>query len=518
MAVRIIDFIKVRLLKYPALYCIFSGIIFSLSFLNEYLFLFAYIGLILFFISLYEKATFKKTFCFFFGALPIVYSWFAELYPFAEFGFSPFQGVLVVILGIFGITAIHSSVISLIFLLIKLVPNEKEIIKPLFTAAIFVIYEWLLNIGPLKFSWATIPITQIKFSPLLQTASLFGASFITFTVVTVCGYFALFIVNRKTSFLKIGVTSLLLPVIVGSVLLVVPTEKASPVYSAAIQGNALSNEKWDSDKLNSYIDTYIDLTRDAAENGAKLIVLPESAFPTYFYKNGSIHKRLSDIAKKYGVFILSGVLIPEENGVHNAMIGIRPDGTLTNYYSKRNLVPFGETIPFEKLSYAVMDLFGIELSRIPYISGSDANIIQNGDFKYGGIVCYDSIFSGTVRDSVKSGANMLVVVTNDSWYNDAPAVKQHVWYAVLRAVENGRYVVRAANTGISCFITPKGQVVAPTKPLVEAITYQTVYATQTNTLYTKIGDVFLYISFIMYLILIIVTLLKTKQKTPENNN
>lgn len=514
------EIIKARIQKHSALCCIFSGVIYALSFLNEWLFAFTYVGITSFCLVLFLcelKKPFRHTFCFFVGALPVVYSWFTQLYPFEGFSFTPFQGVIVVILCIIGISLVHSTMISLIFLLSKLIPENAKLLRAPLVAALFVIYEWALNLGPLKFSWGTVAITQIKFLPLIQNASLLGCYFITFIVVEFCAFTALLILEPKKRTMIATVSSMTIPLVVGTVLLCVPVSKDMEIDAAAVQGNALSNEKWDRDKLNEIIDTYISLAEEAASNGAELVALPESAFPTAFTENGAIHKRLADIAIKYDCTIVTGALIfDDDDQKHNAMIAITPSGELTNWYTKRNLVPFGETIPFEKLSNLVIELLGMNYSKSSYVEGSSASIIELDGMKLGGVICYDSIFPWTVRDSAYSGANLFIIVTNDSWFKDSPSVKQHIWHAALRAVENGRFIVRAANTGISCFITPKGQIINQTEPLVKASTYSTVYTVETKTLYTIIGDVPLYLSLAAYAILIILWIIKGVKRHDHN--
>lgn len=498
--------------KHHALSCIAAGLIYSLAFLQEWLFLFAYTGLYLFLNILFENGTithpFRKTFAFFMGYMPVLYSWFAELYPFDGFDFSPAQGILIVILGILGISLYHSAVTALIFMLSSLIPKNKPLLLPPCTAGLFIISEWFLNLGPLKFSWGTVALTQIKVLPLLQNASLFGCYFITFIVVTFCGYMALFAQTGDRFALRAGTASLLVPIIIGTVICFVPIKNDKAIKAAAIQGNALSNEKWDSDRRQTIIDTNITLAEKAAENGAALVVLSESAFPVSFTSGGEIHTRLAAICGKYGCTIVTGALIHDTDGKHNAMIAIRPDGTLTNYYTKRNLVPFGETLPFKKVIDFVLGLFGATFDRVPYVEGNSADIIDIDGVRYGGVICFDSIFPWTVVDTTRSEANIIIIVTNDSWYNDAPAVKQHVWHAALRAVENGRYIVRAANTGISCFITPKGEIRSATKALVETATYDTVYTVETRTLYSYVGDVPLYLSLAGYALFAVMRIIK----------
>ena len=137
--------------KHHALSCIAAGLIYSLAFLQEWLFVFAYTGLYLFLNILFESGTithpFRKTFAFFMGYMPVLYSWFAELYPFDGFDFSPAQGILIVILGILGISLYHSAVTALIFMLSSLIPKNKPLLLPPCTAGLFIISEWFLNLS-----------------------------------------------------------------------------------------------------------------------------------------------------------------------------------------------------------------------------------------------------------------------------------------------------------------------------------------------------------------------------------
>ena len=129
--------------KHHALSCIAAGLIYSLAFLQEWLFVFAYTGLYLFLNILFESGTIthpvRKTFAFFMGYMPVLYSWFAELYPFDGFDFSPAQGILIVILGILGISLYHSAVTALIFMLSSLIPKNKPLLLPPCTADLFII-------------------------------------------------------------------------------------------------------------------------------------------------------------------------------------------------------------------------------------------------------------------------------------------------------------------------------------------------------------------------------------------
>ncbi|MEG2003628.1 MAG: apolipoprotein N-acyltransferase [Clostridia bacterium] len=429
------------------------------------------------------------------GFFPVLYSWLAKLYPFEMFDFTSFQGICIVILAVFGIALYHSLVVSLIFLISKFFP-KKNALLPIGTAFLFVFYEWFLSVGDLGFSWGTVAITQVKFLPLLRNVSLFGAYFITFIVVAFCGYLAIFIKTKSKLNLSLASAFLIVPMISGIILMCIPIQNKTEIKAAAVQGNIISTEKWNSERANEIVKEHIELAREAAKNKSQIIVLAESAFPVPF--TSAISSKLAEISKEYGCTIVTGALIFETSAEkHNAIIAIKPDGSLSNYYTKRRLVPFGESMPLESVVNFVFDLLNIKFTRVPFVKGDGTELIKlENNVVLGGLVCFDSIFTNLSRDTVNDGANLITVVTNDSWYEDSAAVDQHVNYAVLRAVENGRYIIRAANTGVSCFITPTGKVLERTLPLVKDITYSSVYTCETRTVYSYVGDLPLYLSFV----------------------
>ena len=191
------------------------------------------------------------------------------------------------------------------------------------------------------------------------------------------------------------------------------------------------------------------------------------------------------------------------------MVAIYPDGSDSNIYHKRSLAPFGEYIPyrtfFENLVPFIKEM---NLADNEYTRGNDSNLIDSIYGKFGGLICFDSIFQENARKSVKSGANVLVLATNDSWYRDTAGVKQHADFAKLRAIENGRYVIRAANTGISMFIDSKGNVLSSLGALKEGRISAHVRFSNNKTLYTNFGDTALYFSFVAVAIKIVINLIQ----------
>lgn len=134
----------------------------------------------------------------------------------------------------------------------------------------------------------------------------------------------------------------------------------------------------------------------------------------------------------------------------------------------------------------------------------------------GNIICFESIYQNLVRQSVSDGAELIVEVTNDSWLKDSPAMWQHLAHGVFRSIENGRYIVRSANSGVSAIIDDHGRILQTLEPNKQGVISDTVYFTDTETVYTKIGDVIFYVYlisvFLWFAILIIIKIRSVKSK------
>ena len=165
------------------------------------------------------------------------------------------------------------------------------------------------------------------------------------------------------------------------------------------------------------------------------------------------------------------------------------------------MVPFGEFIPFADFIGEVIPFVGeFNSDTSDLTEGTEPIII---DTEYGHVaplVCFDSIFPKFAREGAEKGAEFIAVVTNDSWFNDSAGIYTHLRHAQLRAIENRRYILRAANTGVSAIIDERGSIVTQTQPLTVDTTVNEVHGIGSLTLYTYTRDVILYISFFTILI------------------
>jgi apolipoprotein N-acyltransferase len=173
--------------------------------------------------------------------------------------------------------------------------------------------------------------------------------------------------------------------------------------------------------------------------------------------------------------------------VYNSASVIAPTGAWTSRYDKLHLVPFGEYVPFEKLfSFAG----GLTRQVGTFARGQSRMPLNVGDSQAGVFICYESIFPNEVRQFAQHGAEFFVNISNDGWYGEGGAARQHLNMARMRAVENNRWLLRDTNTGVTTVIDPFGRIVAEA-PRNERVALQASYALEeTLTFYTRHGDWF----------------------------
>jgi apolipoprotein N-acyltransferase len=244
------------------------------------------------------------------------------------------------------------------------------------------------------------------------------------------------------------------------------------------------------------------LTREAAARDPDLIVWPESAYPRPLYHwlerpaTFSVPD-LQRLALETGVTILTGieycrVRTTEDYELYNAAVVAHPDGSLDpTWTAKVYLVPFTEGLPFESILGSVLrDLPG-ELAWMSggFTPGPEAALLPVGDRRVGVMVCYEDLFSDLGRRMRNEGADLQVIITNDAWFGRTVFQAYQANTVRLRAIENRSSYVRAANTGISGFVDPRGRYHGWSELFVEAVDVRDVPVTSARTLYDRTGDV-----------------------------
>jgi apolipoprotein N-acyltransferase len=260
-----------------------------------------------------------------------------------------------------------------------------------------------------------------------------------------------------------------------------------PVRVGLLQGNIEQARKWDRAYQVRTLETYERLARRAVADGAVLLVWPETAVPFLLRREPELGGRVLRLAAETGVPMLVGSPdLAEDGRLYNTAFVVTADGRLAGRYDKRHLVPFGEYVPLKRLFFFVEKLaVGIgDFGR-----GPGATLLEAGGLRLGVMICYEAIFPGEVREFAAGGAQLLVNITNDAWFGRSGAPAQHLAMAAMRAVENGTYLVRAANTGVTALVAPTGEILARTELFTEAALTGAVRLRQRSTPYTRYGDV-----------------------------
>ncbi len=505
---------------------VFFGAVTALPFVFENLFALCFVGFVpicfVLFSKFSKKRAFCALFCFYFSFYFVLYSFFINLYPLDFAGLSGTSSVLVIICAVVFIPALHTAEMAGLCFLLYMLYAKKKINAMCAVSFSFsvVLGEFVQSLGSLAFPWGRLFVPQTAFLPLVQSASIFGSYFVSFVTVLFASLVALGLTRPKYSFKRklyvtLGFLIVLVNVCYGAVrLYVVPVEKdTEKITVAALQGNMPSTEKWADGVVEQSKKRYSLLANEAVQKSKNktvhLLVTPETAFPVTMYADGketynsqNVDVFLKDLASKTGANIVAGAFYNEEGKDYNSLFVYCPDKTTYGPNHKQHIVPFGEYLPYRK----VFEIFLPWLTEMNVLgsdlSASEENEVFSFEFgKLGTLVCFDSIFSDTCRLQVKDGARIIAVCTNDAWYKKSAALRQHASHSVMRAVENNVPVVRAANTGISMIISPKGEILSQLGANEFGIVLSDeVCITNKETLYTKIGDVILLVGAVFVII------------------
>lgn len=229
-----------------------------------------------------------------------------------------------------------------------------------------------------------------------------------------------------------------------------------PELVAAIQPNVPLELRWAGENVSTIERWVWGLTHQAAQGGARWVVWPESALPRLLERDEPFRHQVLAFAKERRLWLtLNSIGFGREGEYTNAMYAVSPDGKVSRY-DKVHLVPFGEYVPaWARLAFLrplVREVGG-------FTPGPGPALLPGPLGTFAPAVCYEVAFPLHAAAQVRAGARILVTVTNDGWYGHTAAPYQHLALAILRAVESRRFLVRAANTGISAVVGPQGQVV-----------------------------------------------------------
>jgi apolipoprotein N-acyltransferase len=350
------------------------------------------------------------------------------------------------------------------------------------------------------FPWELVGYSQATVLPIAQLASVvgvYGLSALVVLVSAAAAYAAVERSRRRWHVAAVVAAVLLGTGIWGTARMARGTLRSSgvPVRVAVLQGNIPQEQKWDPAMRDTIMQRYVDMTREAIGRDAQFILWPESATPLPYEQDLARGEAIRRLAREANVTLLVGSdqiepVKPVAQGqpserYYNAAYLIQPDGTTAAIYRKIHLVPFGEYVPFSRLLYFVGPLVEAVSDFTP---GSDAVLLPVRGHLASTAICYEVIYSSLMRSFVTHGSELLTTITNDAWYGWSSAAYQHWEQASLRSIEQGRYLARAANTGISGFVDPYGRVMQQSNMFQSAVMAEDLRFITRRTIYSYIGD------------------------------
>jgi apolipoprotein N-acyltransferase len=328
--------------------------------------------------------------------------------------------------------------------------------------------DWVRSWIFTGFPWLTMGYSQVPHSPLagyMPLVGVYGVSVMTVFVAALIGYW---IANKPQNLVwkRNAIAAFTLIFVVGFILKAVEWTKpiGKPISVALLQGNIAQDTKWSPDKAQSTIDQYLEMLLASKAN---LIILPETALPVIASQlDTSVKEMITAHAKRNQGAIIVGLVEQTEDEqtedtqeyFNSAICFGCPQVTVTSY-RKNHLVPFGEFIPLKKIfGWIYRDWLNMPLSDLSRGGNMQANMKVSGQ-KIAMNICYEDVFGEEIARNNKN-STLMINISNDAWYGQSYAAYQHMQFSQARAIETGRMMLRATNTGATASIDPHGYVLA----------------------------------------------------------
>jgi apolipoprotein N-acyltransferase len=358
--------------------------------------------------------------------------------------------------------------------------------------------EWSRGVLMSGFPWGLLGYSQYTALPVIQVAELGGVWTVSLVVLAVnaavAGVVAL---PRARGVSGLVLAGLLLGATVGFGYARLAEPESKEAITVAIMQPAIAQPlKWDERHTETTLRTYFGLSRRLRPGEAQLLVWPETASPMVLRRSPVLAASLVGLAGELQTRILVGSVDVEDGPplvLRNSVFLLDERG-VHGRYDKMHLVPFGEYVPLPWI-------IGFVRGWAEFISemeaGTEAVVFRGPPAPFGVVICYEGIFPGLVRDFARSGARLMINMTNDAWFGMTSGPQQHLAMYPFRAVEHRTALARSANTGVSAFISPTGRIVKSLELFRVGIMTERLPLRVRTTLYTRFGDWLAYLSLVV---------------------
>ena len=374
---------------------------------------------------------------------------------------------------------------------------------PLGAAAVWTLTTYLRgNVGPLSLPFGELGHTQHAAYGLAQAAAVVGALGLTFIVALVNAAIAQLVVAVSAGRPEAAARAARICVAVGAALLLVMLAGIARFHfgrsqlrvavsdrglrAVAVQADKSGGREPDVGVGYEAAKTYLKWSTSPEAAGASLIVWPETALVV----DPDLDPRFGELVDKTiartGAYLLFGHMrVGEADQIHNAASLRGPDGERLGEYHKVHLVIFGEYVPYRD-RFPFLERFPVRSYDIT--PGEGWTTLAGDGFRLGPLICFESLFPQMSREVVRQGADVLVIITSDAWAGRTAEVWQHGYISQFRAIEQGRYLVRAGRTGLTCIISPFGEIVAQVQPFTQGVAAADIVTLTRRTIYSRLGD------------------------------
>lgn len=353
-------------------------------------------------------------------------------------------------------------------------------------AAVWILVEYLRGDCLLNgFPWLLIGYAQLE-TPLAGYAPVVGVYGVGF-LLALSAFGLVEVVVGPISWRR-GLPLVLLVWLVGAALRGVAwTEPAGrPIKVTLVQGNIGQDQKWAIGQRAQTLALYRELTE--AHWDSDVVIWPETAVPAFLneVEQNFIHPLQTD-ARRHGTELVLG--LPSRGRGRDYYNSVLALGENRQLYHKNHLLPFGEYLPLQPLSGWILDLMAIPLGD--FAAGADRQpLLSAGGYRFVTTICYEDAFGELVARQIADAA-YIVNLTNDAWFGDSAQPYQHMQMARMRALETGRYLARATNTGATGFVGPDGRLLAAAPAFTATTVTADIVPMRGVTPYARFGDVWL---------------------------
>ncbi len=404
-----------------------------------------------------------------------------------------FLSGLITVLFIFLLSTIP---LSKAFLFRKITNPTKSWNYLLVFPLLWVLLDWVRSWLFTGFPWLYLGYSQVNtllgsYAPLISVYGVTG-------LVVLCSIMLYTILLNKNNSKKLVALVIIILVFTGGYILKsFPWGKPlGPKYKISLlQGNIPQEDKWQAKNQQKIIEKYIKLTNDAIDSD--IVVWPEASMVLPLPYSQKIIDKLDEAGKKTNRAIVIGVLerTPDKKHYYNSLIVV---GDGSKIYRKSHLVPFGEYIPFEGIVGSIFDLLGLPMTTVtPY--EEEQPLLNIKKLKVLPEICYEITYPNDVINAGRD-ANVILTVSNDTWFGHTIGPAQHLQIAQMRAREAYLPVIRATNNGITALINERGQIYQQIPQFEEGILTGEVEGFVSNTPIEKIGITELMLGLLVLLI------------------